>query len=150
MARPSLHGVFSVIVLAWHCLLRVPFTCFWRGTALWEYQPFLSSCLALPWRHAFWWFTPPFLVESYQELDYCSPMTTGLLRAFQPCTMGRCPNQRYHMVSWPRILKLQSFFLKFKYFFLLSIHVANHLAKFKTFITYRDSRYESLSEVQGF
>ena len=44
----------------------------------------------------FWWFTPPFLVESYQELDYCSPMTTGLLRASQPCTMGRCLNQRYH------------------------------------------------------
>ena len=40
----------------------------------------------------FWCFTTPFLVESYQDLDYCRPMTTGLLRASQPCTIGRCPN----------------------------------------------------------
>ena len=48
----------------------------------------------------FWWFTPPFLVESYQKLDYCSPMTIGLLWAPQSCTMGRSPNQRFHTCAY--------------------------------------------------
>ena len=106
MARPGLaRGLFCFFVLAWHCHFRVSFTRFWRGTALWEYQPFLSSCLALPWRHAVLVVYITFLVEFYQELDYCSPMTTGLLRALQPCTMGRSPNQRYHNCNYDWVIR---------------------------------------------
>ena len=102
MARPGLAWVFSCYFGMKHPLREF----FTSSGELRHFESTISSfrlLSAAPLRSAFLGVPPIWtrsnhlsFVESNRGLDYCSPTTTCLPRSSQPCTMGRCPNQRYH------------------------------------------------------